>query len=90
VVHGVTVVEARLSSDIPDALVLGAGATDADLAAKLPPPPVGWFDRVRLPAVLVDVTEADGLGTTECTARGLVTKAKGSGKPPKGAAKSGE
>lgn len=86
-VHGVTVVEARLSSDIPDRLVLGAGETDVELAAKLPPPSVEWFGRVRLPAVLVDVTEADGLGTTECTERGLVTKAKGSGKAPKGAAK---
>ena len=87
VIHGVTVVEARISSDIPDAIVLGAGQTDADLAARLPPPPVGWFDRVRLPAVLVDVTEADGLGTTECTERGLVTKAKGSGKGSKTPAK---
>ena len=34
------------------------------------------FVPLRLPAVLVDVTEADGLGTTECTERGLVTKAR--------------
>ena len=90
VIHGVTVVEARISSDIPDRLALGADQTDAELAAKLPPPPVEWFGRVRLPAVLVDVTEADGVGTTECTDRGLVTKAKGSGKASKAAAKPAE
>ena len=82
VIHGVTVVEARLSSDIPDAIVLEAGRTDAEIAARLPPPGVAWFDRVRLPAVLVDVTEADGLGTTECTERGLVTKANRDAKSP--------
>jgi hypothetical protein len=36
VVHGVALVAAKLSTDIPDKLVLGAGETDKDLAARLP------------------------------------------------------
>lgn len=90
VIHGVTVVEARLASDVPDRLALASDQTEADLAARLPAPAVEWFDRIRLPAVLVDVTEADGLGTTECTERGLVTRAKGSGKSPRGSSKAGD
>ena len=74
IIHGITMAEASLSSDIPDRLVLAEGETEADLAARLPPPDAGWLERLRLPAVLVDVTEADGLGTTECTAKGLAPK----------------
>jgi hypothetical protein len=74
VVHGVPLVAAKLSTDIPDKLVLGAGDTDKDLAAKLPTPDLGWIERIVFPPALVDVTEADGLGTTACTASGLATK----------------
>ena len=74
VVHGVSLVGAKLSTDIPDKLVLGADETDKDLAARLPKPDFGWFERIVFPPALVDVTEADGLGTTTCTAEGLVTK----------------
>ncbi|MFM7248540.1 MAG: SHD1 domain-containing protein [Planctomycetaceae bacterium] len=81
VVHGITIVEARLSSDIPDRLVLAAGDTEAGLAARLPPPDLSWLERLRLPAVLVDVTEADGLGTSECTAKGLVAKRRPAPEP---------
>ena len=74
VVHGVPLVAAQRSTDIPDKLVLGAGETDKDLAARLPTPDLGWIERIVFPPVLVDVTEADGLGSTACTAEGLVTK----------------
>ena len=74
VVHGVPLVTAQLSTDIPDKLVLGAGETDKDLAARLTTPDPGWIERILLPSALVDVTEAEGLGTTACTAEGLVTK----------------
>ena len=74
VVHGVPLVAAQRSTDIPDKLVLGAGETDKDLAARLPTPDLAWIERILFPPVLVDVTEADGLGTTACTAEGLVTK----------------
>jgi hypothetical protein len=74
VVHGVAIVAAKLSTDIPDKLVLRAGETDKDLAARLPRPDIGWLERILVPPTLVDVTEADGLGTTACTATGLVTK----------------
>jgi hypothetical protein len=74
VVHGVPLVPAQLSTDIPDKLVLGAGETDKDLAARLPTPDPGWIERILFPSALVDVTEAEGLGTTACTAEGLVTK----------------
>lgn len=74
VVHGVGLAAAKLSTDIPDRIVLGAGQTDKDLAARLPLPDLGWIGRIVFPSSLVDVTEADGLGTTECTASGLVTK----------------
>ncbi len=74
VVHGVPLVTAKISTDIPDKLVLGAGETDKDLAARLPTPDLRWIERILFPPVLVDVTEADGLGTTACTASGLSTK----------------
>ena len=74
VVHGVALVAAQRSTDIPDKLVLRAGETDKDLAARLPTPDLGWIERIVFPPVLVDVTEADGLGSTACTAEGLVTK----------------
>ena len=74
VVHGVPLVGAKLSTDIPDKLVLGADETDKDLAARLPTPDLSWIERIVFPPALVDVTEADGLGTTTCTAAGLVTK----------------
>ena len=74
VVHGVPLVAAKLSTDIPDKLVLGSDETDKDLAARLPTPDLGWIERILFPPVLVDVTEADGLGTTACTAEGLATK----------------
>jgi len=73
-VHGVPLLEAKLSTDIPDDLVLAAGETDTDLAALLPPPPVGWLDRLVLPARLVDISEADGLGTSQCGATGPLPK----------------
>lgn len=73
-VHGITMAEANLSTDIPDRLVLAAGETEADLAARLPPPDAVWLERLRLPAVFVDVTEADGQGTTVCGPRGLVSR----------------
>jgi hypothetical protein len=74
VVHGVPLVAAKRSTDIPDKLVLGAGETDKDLAARLPTPDLAWIERILFPSALVDVTEADGLGTTSCTAAGLTTK----------------
>jgi hypothetical protein len=74
VVHGVPLVAAKRSTDIPDKLVLGAGETDKDLAARLPTPDLAWIERILFPSALVDVTEADGLGTTTCTAAGLTTK----------------
>jgi hypothetical protein len=74
VVHGVPLVTAQRSTDIPDKLVLRAGETDKDLAARLPTPDLGWIERIVFPSTLVDVTEADGLGTTACVAEGLVTK----------------
>jgi hypothetical protein len=70
----VALVAAKLSTDIPDKLVLRAGETDKDLATRLPTPDLGWIERIVFPPVLVDVTEADGLGSTACTAAGLVTK----------------
>ena len=74
VVHGVPLVTAQRSTDIPDKLVLGSDETDKDLAARLPTPDLGWIERILFSPVLVDVTEADGLGTTACTAEGLATK----------------
>jgi len=82
VVHGITMLEARVSSDIPDRLVLPAGETEADLAARLPPPDVSWLERLRVPAVIVDVTEANGVGTSACTARGLVATRRPRETPP--------
>lgn len=74
IVHGIAMAEASVSTDIPDRLVLAEGETEADLAARLPPPDAGWLERLRLPAVFIDATDADGLGRTECTAEGLVTR----------------
>ena len=73
-VHGVLLLEAKLATDIPDNLALAAGETDTGLAARLPPPPADWLDRLLLPARLVDITEADGLGTSFCGASGLLSK----------------
>jgi hypothetical protein len=50
-------VAAQRSTDIPDKLVLGAGETDKDLAARLPTPDLGWIERIVFPPVLVDVTD---------------------------------
>ena len=74
VVHGVALVTAKRSTDIPDKLVLAAGETDKDLAARLPTPDLGWIERIVFPSTIVDVTEADGVGTTACTAAGLTTR----------------
>lgn len=49
VVHGVSLVGAKLSTDIPDKLVLGADETDKDLVARLPKPDFGWFERIVFP-----------------------------------------
>lgn len=74
VVHGVALVSAKVSTDIPDRLVLAAGETDGDLAARLPKPDLGWIERIVFFPTIVDVTEADGLGMSTCTATGLVAK----------------
>ena len=74
VVHGVTLLEAKLSTDIPDGLVLEAGQTEQDLASRLQAPGSDWLDRLLLPARMIDITEADGLGTSRCGAEGLQPK----------------
>jgi hypothetical protein len=52
----VPLVGAKLSTDIPDKLVLGADETDKDLAARLPTPDLAWIERIVFPSALVDVT----------------------------------
>jgi hypothetical protein len=74
VVHGVSVLEAKLSTDVPDTIALPPGESDSDLAARLPAPATEWFDRLILPARIVDVTEANGLGATRCGPTGLEPK----------------
>ncbi|RLS33739.1 MAG: hypothetical protein DWH79_06345 [Planctomycetota bacterium] len=74
VVHGITLLGTQFSTDIPENLRLAAGQTEQEMAAAMPPPDVGTLERLLLPATVLDTHAADGLGVSECTADGLVTR----------------